>query len=83
MTEAGHIRLNGRRVKRGAARVCVGDVLALPLAGSVHMIEILALPKRRRPAVEVHGCYRTLDAARSYPIAEPETRPEYQGDSSP
>lgn len=83
MAEAGHIRLNGRRVERGAARVGVGDVLVLPLPGGVRVIEILLLPERRGPAPEAQGCYRTLDGAGSNPIADPETQTEYQGDSSP
>ena len=83
MAEAGHVRINRRRVDRSAARVGVGDILVLPLPGGVHVIEILALPERRASAIAAQACYRTLDAARPYPIAAAETRPEYQGDSSP
>jgi ribosome-associated heat shock protein Hsp15 len=67
--ETGHLRLNGRRVERSAQAVAAGDVLVLPLAGGVRVIEILALPARRGPAAEAQACYRTLDAAPANPIA--------------
>ncbi|MES2491837.1 MAG: RNA-binding S4 domain-containing protein [Pseudomonadota bacterium] len=83
MAEHGHIRLNGRRIERAAAEVDVGDVLVLPVGGGVRVIEILVLPFRRGPAPEAQGCYRTLDAAGSNPIAATQTLPKLQGDSSP
>lgn len=82
MAEQGHIRANGRRVERAAHKICVGDIMVLPLPSGVRCIEILALPNRRGPAAEVQRCYRTLDAGSSNPIAAPETRPEYQEDPS-
>ena len=87
MTEAGHIRLNGRRVERASQRVAEGDVLVLPLPAGVKVIELLALPPRRGPASEALACYRVLDASRTNPIAAAETRPfprrpDFQGDQS-
>jgi ribosome-associated heat shock protein Hsp15 len=73
--EEGHIRLNGRRVERCSAGVKTGDVLVLPLRTSVRVIEILALPVRRGPAVEAEGCYRVLDGAPLPPLARPEIEP--------
>jgi ribosome-associated heat shock protein Hsp15 len=69
MVEAGHIRLNGRRVERSHTRIEVGDVLVLPLGTGVRVIEIVALPARRGPAPEAQACYRPLDEARNIPIA--------------
>jgi ribosome-associated heat shock protein Hsp15 len=69
MVEAGHIRLNGRRVERSHTRIGVGDVLVLPLASGVRVIEIVSLPARRGPAPEAMSCYRPLDEARNIPIA--------------
>ena len=63
----GHIRRNGARVERIGQLVAAGDVLTLPLARKVLVIEILALPVRRGPAEEARACYRELDA--SAPIA--------------
>ena len=69
MAEEGHMRLNGRRVERAHQRVEVGDVLTVPTAGGVRVIEILSLPQRRGPAPEAQACYRVLDAGADVPIA--------------
>ncbi|HSG34443.1 MAG TPA: S4 domain-containing protein [Sphingomonadaceae bacterium] len=58
----GHIRLNGERVERLDRAVTQGDILTLPLGEHVRVIEILALPSRRGPALEARACYRELDA---------------------
>jgi ribosome-associated heat shock protein Hsp15 len=65
----GHIRLNGKRVVRAAQGVGEGDVLVLPLALGVLLIEILALPARRGPPGEAQSCYRVLDERAANPIA--------------
>jgi len=69
MAEAGHIRLNGRRIERAHQKITAGDVLTIPLARTVCVIEVLALPDRRGPAPEAQSCYRVLDETRNYPIA--------------
>ena len=69
----GHIRLNGRRIERPAQAIACGDILVIPLAQGVSVIEILALPRRRGPASEAHACYRTLDERCANPIAADET----------
>jgi ribosome-associated heat shock protein Hsp15 len=63
----GHIRRNGARVERVHQPVARGDVLTLPLARKVVVIEILSLPVRRGPAEEARACYRELDAANPSP----------------
>ena len=93
LAEAGHIRLNGRRVERSAQPVQVGDVLVLPLASAVRVIEILALPPRRGPASEAQSCYRALDVGAEISIAarsnrpgalqRPDHGPEHQGNHLP
>jgi ribosome-associated heat shock protein Hsp15 len=67
--QAGHIRLNGRRVVKSSAAIAAGDVLTLPMRGHVRVIEILALPARRGPAAEAQACYRVLDDGRPIDIA--------------
>jgi ribosome-associated heat shock protein Hsp15 len=67
--EAGHIRLNGRRVDKAACPITAGDVLTLPLRTQVRVIEILAMPGRRGPASEAQACYRVLDGSGPNPIA--------------
>ena len=58
----GHIRRNGARVTAQDQPVAPGDVLTLPLARKVLVIELVALPTRRGPAKEAQACYRPLDA---------------------
>ena len=65
----GHIRRNGARVERPGQLVAQGDVLTLPLANKVVVIEILSLPTRRGPAQEARICYRELDVGASIAIA--------------
>ncbi len=76
LAATGHIRLNGRRVERGAQEVRAGDMLVVPLPRTVTVLELLALPARRGPASEALACYRTLDASRDNPIAADATTPE-------
>ncbi|WP_345840779.1 S4 domain-containing protein [Altererythrobacter sp. ZODW24] len=57
----GHIRRNGERVTNDATRVDIGDILTLPLANQVHVIELLSLPERRGPAAEARAHYRQLE----------------------
>jgi ribosome-associated heat shock protein Hsp15 len=65
----GHIRRNGTRVDRLDQAVAAGDVLTLPLAARVLVIEILSLPARRGPAEEARACYRELDAGAAIALA--------------
>jgi ribosome-associated heat shock protein Hsp15 len=81
LVAAGHIRRNGRRIERSAQPIGVGDVLVLPLARGVTVIEIVTLPARRGPAGEALTCYRVLDERAANPIAAGNTSPE--GNSTP
>lgn len=69
LVEAGHIRLNGRRIERAHQSIRVGDILVLPLPGGVQVIELLALPNRRGPSPEALACYRVLDDEQAIPLA--------------
>ena len=71
----GHIRRNGARVERVHQPVTPGDVLTLPLARKVLLIEILSLPARRGPSEEARICYRELDAGASFAIAGGKSEP--------
>lgn len=59
---AGHIRVDGRRVERASTTIRTGNVLVLPIRGTVRVIEVLAIPQRRGPAVEAQACYRYVDS---------------------
>jgi ribosome-associated heat shock protein Hsp15 len=55
--KAGHVRLNGQRVK-AAHDVKLGDAISiLSDSGSVRDVIIEAIPLRRGPAVEALACY--------------------------
>ena len=67
--DAGHFRLNGRRLEKPGHAVKLGDILILPLRSRVLVIELHELPARRGPAEEAQSCYRVLDERRANPIA--------------
>ena len=60
LIEAGHVRLDGKRVAKTSEDVRVGSVIALPLNGRVRVLRVLALPGRRGPAAEARVCYEEL-----------------------
>ncbi|MES2903527.1 MAG: S4 domain-containing protein [Pseudomonadota bacterium] len=61
LVEAGHLRIDGKRALKPSDPVRVGSILALPLRGTVRIIEVLALPERRGPPAEAHAAYREID----------------------
>jgi len=67
--EAGHIRINGRRIEKPGSPVAIGDVLTLPMRTRVRIVEIVALPERRGPASLAQSCYRVLDERQEIPLA--------------
>lgn len=71
MAEEGHMRLNGRRIDRAHQKIAPGDVLTIPAAQGVRVIEITTLPNRRGPAPEAEACYRVLDGRAELPVAAP------------
>ena len=63
--EAGHVRIDGKRIEKPSQDVDVGSIVALPLHGRVRVLKVLSLPDRRGPATEARSCYEELgiDAA--------------------
>ena len=59
--EAGHIRVNGRRIEKGSVTVAVGDAITLPKGDIVLTIRLLEMPTRRGPAAEAQRCYQLLE----------------------
>ena len=53
---AGHVRLNGRRVKP-AHDVKIGDSIAIDATRDEYAISVAALPGRRGPSPEAQSCY--------------------------
>jgi len=58
--EAGHARIDGRRVDKPSEAVRVGSIVALPLGDRVRVLKVLELPVRRGPASEARACYEEL-----------------------
>ncbi|MFN3618702.1 RNA-binding S4 domain-containing protein [Sphingorhabdus sp.] len=59
--EAGHIRVNGRRVEKGSLFIAVGDVITMPIGEVVITLKLLSMPFRRGPACEAQLCYQIID----------------------
>ena len=67
LVDAGHIRIDGKRVAKASEPVRVGSTIALPLRDRVRVLRVLALPGRRGPPAEAGTCYEELsvDAERA------------------
>ena len=70
IAEAGHARLDGRRLDRAHAPVRVGDVLSVPLPRGVRVVRVESLPRRRIPARAAEAVY--TDLSRIDEAREPE-----------
>jgi len=64
LIEAGHVRIDGKRVAKTAEEVRVGSIVALPLRGRVRVLRVTSLPARRGPASEARLAYQEIDAQR-------------------
>ena len=60
LVDAGHIRIDGKRVAKASELVRVGSTIALPLRNRVRVLRVLALPGRRGPPAEARTCYEEL-----------------------
>lgn len=60
MCEAGHIRLDGRRIDRAHSLVRPGNIISLVAHGRVRVLRIEQLPTRRGPAAEAAGLYSEI-----------------------
>jgi ribosome-associated heat shock protein Hsp15 len=54
----GSIRINRQATEKPHARLRVGDVLTVPVRGTVRVMTVLALGQRRGPASEARLLYR-------------------------
>lgn len=60
VVEAGHIRIEGRRINRSSTLVQAGQLLVIPLDDRVEVIRLLSLPTRRGPVPEAQACYAII-----------------------
>ena len=77
LVEAGSVRLNRQPTEKAHARLRIGDVLTVPLRGSVRVVRIMALAQRRGPASEARLLYEELTDAPATSCAEAES-PSYR-----
>jgi ribosome-associated heat shock protein Hsp15 len=83
LAEAGHMRINGRRIDRAHQKVAPSDVLTIPAGQGIRIVTVLALPNRRGPASEAQSCYQELDAAKAFPLAADQNNSAAEGDLQP
>jgi ribosome-associated heat shock protein Hsp15 len=60
LVEAGHVRLNGKRVSAASQLVRPGDVLTVALDRSVRLLKVEGFRERRGGAPEARALYRDL-----------------------
>lgn len=68
MAEAGLLRLDGRRIDRAHALVRIGSIIAFARHGTVRVLRVEALPKRRGPSAEAAALYAELTPGMSEPV---------------
>jgi ribosome-associated heat shock protein Hsp15 len=59
----GSIRINRQPTDKAHARLRIGDVLTLPMHGSVRVLRVVSLAERRGPAVEARTLYEEISEA--------------------
>lgn len=64
LAEAGHVRLNGRRIAAASQPIRPGDVVTLALDRSVRVLEVIGLCERRGAAAAARALYRDLAGSR-------------------
>jgi ribosome-associated heat shock protein Hsp15 len=60
LTQAGHVRVNGKRMRAAGHPVRPGDVLTVALDRSVRVVEVAAFSDRRGSAPTARALYRDL-----------------------
>ena len=60
LIDAGHVRIDGKRITKHAEPVRIGNIIAIPIRDRVRILKVLALPTRRGPAAEARTCYEEL-----------------------
>jgi ribosome-associated heat shock protein Hsp15 len=58
--EAGHVRIDGKRVEKPSEDVRAGSVIALPVHDEVRILRVLDLPTRRGPTAEARASYQEV-----------------------
>lgn len=75
----GHVRVNGTKTDKPAARVGPGDTLTFPQGREIRVVRIAALGTRRGPATEARTLYEDLTPIKD----KPPPAPRYEGGGRP
>ena len=73
LVAAGSVRINRQPTEKPHARLRVGDVLTVPVHGTVRVVRVMALSVRRGPAPEARLLYEDLSDAPTASCAQGET----------
>jgi ribosome-associated heat shock protein Hsp15 len=65
----GSIRINRQPTDKAHARLRIGDVLTVPVRGSVRVVRVLSLAARRGPATEARLLYEEIGEPSGRPCA--------------
>jgi ribosome-associated heat shock protein Hsp15 len=60
LVDAGHVRLNGKRVKAPSQQVRLGDVVTVALDRSVRVVEVAGFCEKRGSAPAARALFRAL-----------------------
>jgi ribosome-associated heat shock protein Hsp15 len=60
LVAAGSIRINRQATDKAHARLRIGDVLTVPVHGSVRVVRVVSLGLRRGPALEARTLYEEI-----------------------
>ena len=60
LVEAGHVRLNGRRIERAHTPVRAGDLITYTHGNGARVVRVAGLPLRRGPFTEAQGFYENI-----------------------
>jgi ribosome-associated heat shock protein Hsp15 len=71
LTQAGHVRVNGQRMRSAGHAVRIGDVLTIALDRAVRVVEVAGFADRRGGAPAARALYRDLTSPSGAEAAEP------------
>jgi ribosome-associated heat shock protein Hsp15 len=63
LIDAGHVRVDGKRVVKPSEDVRAGQIVAVPVRGTVRVLRVIALPQRRGSPAEARTWYEELGPA--------------------
>ena len=69
LVAAGSIRINRQATEKAHARLRIGDVLTVPVHGTVRVLRVVSLARRRGPAAEARMLYEEISESMSGPCA--------------